>query len=111
MSTAALRAPDQPVTDHHTEIERAAFQPNNTIPGTGLSPGKMPLARGFSSTDAHLGVDYQHIPVNRPKSAARGDSKDGQPRNEVPRRAFEYWRRTDKALGDRGEAAARQRRR
>jgi catalase len=26
------------VTDYHTEMEQAAFQPNNTVPGTGLSP-------------------------------------------------------------------------
>ena len=25
------------VTDYHTEIEQAAFEPNNTVPGTGLS--------------------------------------------------------------------------
>ncbi len=68
------------VTDYHTEIEQAAFQPNNTVPGTGLSPDKMLLARGFSYADAHrarLGVNYQQIPVNRPKSPVRGYSKDG----------------------------------
>ncbi|MCW2629408.1 catalase, partial [Mycobacterium sp.] len=25
-------------TDHHAEIEQAAFEPNNQVPGTGLSP-------------------------------------------------------------------------
>ena len=61
---------DRNVTDYHTEMEQAAFQPNNTVPGTGLSPDKMLLARGFSYADAHrarLGVNYQQIPVNRPK--------------------------------------------
>jgi catalase len=68
------------VTDYHTEIEQAAFQPNNTVSGTGLSPDKMLLARGFSYADAHrarLGVNYQQIPVNRPHSAVRSYSKDG----------------------------------
>jgi catalase len=68
------------VTDYHTEMEQAAFQPNNTVPGTGLSPDKMLLARGFSYADAHrarLGVNYQQIPVNRPKSPVRSYSKDG----------------------------------
>ena len=68
------------VTDYHTEMEQAAFQPNNTVPGTGLSPDKMLLARGFSYADAHrarLGVNYQQIPVNRPRSAVRSYSKDG----------------------------------
>jgi catalase len=68
------------VTDYHTEMEQAAFQPNNTVAGTGLSPDKMLLARGFSYADAHrarLGVNYQQIPVNRPHSAVRSYSKDG----------------------------------
>ena len=68
------------VTDYHTEMEQAAFQPNNTVPGTGLSPDKMLLARGFAYADAHrarLGVNYQQIPVNRPKVAVRAYSKDG----------------------------------
>src|ERR1700722_14196326 len=68
------------VTDYHTEMEQAAFQPNNTVQGTGLSPDKMLLARGFSYADAHrarLGVNYQQIPVNRPKSPVRSYSKDG----------------------------------
>src|SRR6204780_1896576 len=73
------------VTDYHTEMEQAAFQPNNTVPGTGLSPDKMLLARGFSFADAHrarLGVNYQQIPVNRPRSAVRSYSKDGAMRVE-----------------------------
>jgi catalase len=68
------------VTDYHTEIEQAAFQANNMVPGTGLSPDKMLLARGFSYADAHrarLGVNYQQIPVNRPKAPVRSYSKDG----------------------------------
>jgi catalase len=68
------------VTDYHTEIEQAAFQPNNMVPGTGLSPDKMLLARGFSYADAHrarLGVNYQQIPVNRPRVEVRAYSKDG----------------------------------
>jgi catalase len=71
---------DRNVTDFHTQMEQAAFQPNNTVPGTGLSPDKMLLARGFSYADAHrarLGVNYQQIPVNRPKAPVRSYSKDG----------------------------------
>jgi catalase len=68
------------VTDYHAEMEQAAFQPNNMVPGTGLSPDRMLLARGFSYADAHrarLGVNYQQIPVNRPKAPVRSYSKDG----------------------------------
>src|SRR3981081_3971272 len=58
-------------SDHHAEIEQAAFEPNNQVPGTGLSPDKMLLARGFSYADAQrarLGVNYKPIPVNSPTS-------------------------------------------
>jgi catalase len=50
------------------------------VPGTGLSPDKMLLARGFSYADAHrarLGVNYKQIPVNRPKVEVHSYSKDG----------------------------------
>ena len=68
------------VTDYHTEIEQAAFEPNNIVAGTGLSPDKMLLARGFSYSDAHrarLGVNYRQIPVNTPRVETASYSKDG----------------------------------
>jgi len=71
---------DRNVTDYHSEIEQAAFEPNNQVPGTGLSPDKMLLARGFSYSDAHrarLGVNYRQIPVNTPKVEVHSYSKDG----------------------------------
>ncbi|MGH3541136.1 MAG: catalase [Mycobacterium sp.] len=71
---------DRNVTDYHTEIEQAAFEPNNIVPGTGLSPDKMLLARGFSYSDAHrarIGTNYKHIPVNSPKVEVNSYSKDG----------------------------------
>jgi catalase len=67
-------------TDHHTEIEQAAFAPSNQVPGTGLSPDKMLLARTFAYADAHrarLGVNYKQIPVNAPKVPVHSYSKDG----------------------------------
>jgi catalase len=71
---------DRNVTDYHTEIEQAAFEPSNVVPGTGLSPDKMLLARGFSYADAHrarLGVNYKQIPVNAPRVPVHSYSKDG----------------------------------
>ncbi|OOK72838.1 catalase family protein [Mycobacterium kansasii] len=71
---------DRNVTDYHTEMEQAAFEPNNIVPGTGLSPDKMLLARGFSYSDAHrarLGTNYKQIPVNSPKVEVNSYSKDG----------------------------------
>jgi catalase len=70
-------------TDFHTEIEQAAFEPNNMVPGIGSSPDKMLLARLFSYADAHrarLGVNYKQIPVNTPKCPFHSYSKDGQMR-------------------------------
>jgi catalase len=61
-------------------MEQAAFEPNNQVPGTGLSPDRMLLARGFSYADAHrarLGVNYKQIPVNSPRSNVDSYSKDG----------------------------------
>ena len=72
-------------TDFHTEIEQAAFEPNNLVPGIGLSPDKMLLGRGFAYADAHrarLGVNYKQIPVNKPKVPVHSYSKDGAGRTE-----------------------------
>lgn len=72
-------------TDFHTEIEQAAFEPSNMIPGIGPSPDKMLLARIFSYADAHrarLGVNYKQIPVNRPRCPVHSYSKDGAMRIE-----------------------------
>jgi catalase len=71
---------DRNLTDFHTEMEQAAFEPNNLVPGIGLSPDRMLLARGFSYADAHrarLGVNYKQIPVNTPHAPVHSYSKDG----------------------------------
>ncbi|CAN5199668.1 catalase [soil metagenome] len=71
---------DRNPTDYHAEIEQAAFQPNNLVPGIGVSPDKMLLGRIFSYADAHrarMGVNYQQIPVNAPKVPVHSYSKDG----------------------------------
>ena len=67
-------------TDYHSEIEQAAFEPNNLVPGIGPSPDKMLLGRMFAYADAHrarMGVNYKQIPVNRPRSPVNSYSKDG----------------------------------
>jgi len=71
---------DRNPVDYHTEIEQAAFQPNNLVPGIGPSPDRMLLARMFSYGDAHrarLGVNYEQIPVNAPVAPVNTYSKDG----------------------------------
>ncbi|OHV06510.1 catalase [Mycobacterium talmoniae] len=74
---------DRNVTDHHTEVEQAAFGPHNTVPGTGLSPDRLLLGRSFAYADAHrvrIGVNHHQIPVNAPKVPVRSYSKDGRMR-------------------------------
>ncbi len=76
---------DRNPTDHHTQIEQAAFEPNNLVPGIGASPDKMLLGRLFAYADAHrhrLGVNYKQIPVNRPQCPVHSYSKDGALRVE-----------------------------
>jgi catalase len=71
---------DRNPTDYHTEIEQAAFEPSNLVPGIGASPDKMLLGRLFSYPDAHryrIGPNYKQLPVNAPKSPLHSYSKDG----------------------------------
>jgi catalase len=54
------------------EIEQAAFSPSNLVPGTGISPDKMLMARLFAYPDAQrnrIGSNYNQLPVNRPHAA------------------------------------------
>ncbi|EDY45723.1 catalase [Streptomyces sp. SPB074] len=72
---------DRNPTDHHAEIEQAAFQPNNFVPGIGPSPDRMLLGRLFSYADAHryrIGANYQQLPVNAPVVPVHSYSKDGR---------------------------------
>ncbi|GAB2636278.1 catalase [Gordonia jinhuaensis] len=67
-------------TDHHTQIEQAAFEPNNLVPGIGLSPDRMLLGRSFAYSDAHryrIGANYKQLPVNAPHNEVHSYSKDG----------------------------------
>ena len=66
--------------NYFAEIEQAAFQPNNIVPGIGFSPDKMLQARIFSYADAHryrLGTHYEALPVNAPRCPVRHYHKDG----------------------------------
>ena len=50
------------------EIEQAAFEPSNIVPGVGFSPDKMLLGRVFAYADAHRypnGTNYSELPPNR----------------------------------------------
>ena len=54
------------------QIEQAAFSPGNQVPGTGISPDKMLMARVFSYPDAQrhrIGTNYNQLPVNQPHAS------------------------------------------
>ncbi|RKT52082.1 catalase [Saccharothrix australiensis] len=71
---------DRNPSDYFAEIEQAAFEPTNLVPGIGTSPDKMLIGRIFSYPDAHryrIGANYNELPVNRPKSPVNSYSKDG----------------------------------
>jgi catalase len=73
---------DRNPTDNHAEIEQAAFEPSNVVPGIGPSPDKMLLGRMFSYPDAHrarIGVNYNQLPVNAPKAPVHSYSKESDP--------------------------------
>jgi catalase len=71
---------DRNPTDYHSQIEQAAFEVSNLVPGIGPSPDKMLLGRMFAYPDAHrarIGANYNQLPVNAPKSPVHSYSKDG----------------------------------
>ncbi|WP_105036316.1 catalase [Cryobacterium aureum] len=79
---------DRNPSDYHTEIEQAAFEVNNMVPGIGASPDRMLQGRMFSYPDAHrarIGTNYNELPVNRPRGAeVRSYAKDGSMRQHNP---------------------------
>ncbi|QSE89195.1 catalase [Rhodococcus pseudokoreensis] len=78
---------DRNPTDYHCEIEQAAFEPSNLVPGIGPSPDKMLIGRLFSYPDAHryrIGANYKELPVNRPHVPVHSYSKDGNMRHRNP---------------------------
>jgi catalase len=65
------------------EVEQAAFNPGNVVPGVSFSPDKMLQGRLFSYGDAQryrLGVNHAAIPVNAPRCPVHSYHRDGQMR-------------------------------
>jgi len=66
--------------NYFTEVEQAAFEPANLVPGIGPSPDKMLLGRLFSYPDTHrhrIGANYLQLPINQPRSPVHSYNKDG----------------------------------
>src|ERR1035438_5618388 len=69
--------------NYFAEVEQAAFSPVNIVPGMGYSPDKMLQARLVSYDDAHrygVGVNFDSLPVNRPKCPVHNYHRDGTTR-------------------------------
>jgi catalase len=67
--------------NYFADVEQAAFDPANFVPGIGPSPDKMLQGRLFAYGDAHryrLGINHTQLPVNRPHAMeAANYGRDG----------------------------------
>lgn len=73
--------------NYFAQIEQAAFEPSNMVPGVSWSPDKMLQSRIFAYADAHryrIGTNYNQIPVNRPRGDVENYNLDGAMRTDLP---------------------------
>ena len=88
---------DRNPDNYFADVEQAAFDPGNFVPGIGPSPDKMLQGRLFAYGDAHryrLGINHTQIPVNAPHAtradnygrdgAMRLDTNGGRSKNYEP---------------------------
>jgi catalase len=71
--------------NYFAEVEQAAFNPTNIVPGIGFSPDKMLQGRLFSYGDAQryrLGVNHHLIPVNKARCPFHSYHRDGAMRTD-----------------------------
>ncbi|MDR3088964.1 MAG: catalase [Desulfobulbaceae bacterium] len=69
--------------NYFADVEQAAFNPANVVPGISFSPDRMLQGRLFSYGDAQryrLGVNHHLIPVNRARCPVHSFHRDGQMR-------------------------------
>ncbi|SEO33161.1 catalase [Mucilaginibacter gossypiicola] len=106
--------------NYFAEVEQAAFNPANVVPGIGFSPDKMLQGRLFSYGDAQryrLGINHHQIPVNSSKcpyhsyhrdGAMRTDGNYGSTKSYEPN-SFNQWQQqpdfTEPPLAINGDAA------
>jgi catalase len=66
--------------NYFADVEQAAFNPGNVVPGISYSPDKLLQGRLFTYGDAHryrLGVNHDLIPVNKPAVPVHSYHRDG----------------------------------
>jgi catalase len=86
---------DRNPDNYFADVEQAAFDPGNFVPGIGPSPDKMLQGRLFAYGDAHryrLGINHTQLPVNAPHAAVTDNyGRDGAMRfNDNGKRAKNY---------------------
>ncbi len=67
--------------NYFRDVEQSAFAPAHVVDGISYSPDKMLQGRILSYPDAHryrLGVNYEHLPVNRCPYMVNNYQRDGQ---------------------------------
>jgi catalase len=72
---------DQNPDNYFADVEQAAFDPGNFVPGIGPSPDKMLQGRLFAYGDAHryrLGINHTRLPVNAPRGVPGGANNYGR---------------------------------
>ena len=104
---------DRNPENYFAEVEQAAFNPSNFVPGIGPSADKMLQGRLFSYHDTHLhrlGSNYHLLPINAPKHAPMTSyQRDGHMRfDENGASGPNYWPNSmggpgpDASVGDPG---------
>jgi len=69
--------------NYFAEVEQATFSPGTMVPGVEASPDKMLQGRLFAYADAHryrVGVNHNHLPINRPRVDIQNYQRDGKMR-------------------------------
>jgi len=77
---------DRNPDNYFADVEQAAFDPANFVPGIGPSPDKMLQGRLFAYGDAHryrLGINHTQLPVNSPHATVAANyGRDGLMRTD-----------------------------
>lgn len=66
--------------NYFAEVEQAAFNPANIVPGIGYSPDRLLQGRLFSYGDTQryrVGANHMQLPINRPKVPVTNTMRDG----------------------------------
>ncbi|KAA9022022.1 catalase KatA [Niallia endozanthoxylica] len=74
---------DRNPENYFAEVEQATFSPGSFVPGIEASPDKMLQGRLFAYADAHryrVGINHNHLPINRPLTPVHNYQRDGQMR-------------------------------